>query len=837
MEEWSKENFDPDNNSNCYRCGLLHTCITPKMNYTGRGEKKCLIIAEAPGENEDRLGTQLIGRAGEFLRSKLKSIGLDLDRDFWKINAVNCYPGKSETPTDDHIKYCRPFVNNIIEKLQPEKIWLLGNVSLESFLGEDFKDTSISRFRGLTIPDRKTNSIVNVLFHPSFIMRNENDENLLSCFIHDLKEASLNLREKIKPEPKTDNVIFELYQFNEIINALKEILNVNSPLFIDFETSGLRPYRSGHFIASVSLANLQGNVYSFPINYRNYFSEAETKEIKLYLKNIMESKRLVAHNLKFEHNWARCILGVEKLDWEWDTMIGARCIDNRQKFCDLKFQTYLNFGVRPYNKEVEDFLEGAEFNSVDKIPLDKLLRYNALDTFYSRELYKLHSKYQDADWASATDLFIEGQIALADCEYNGICVDEEYFNKADIELSIRIENLKNELNDSVEAKKFFEIKHKKIDWGASKDLGFLFYEIVGAGKRYTEKGNLSLDKNSIEKIASKFPTGNKLLELRRLEKTKGTYLAQFKREVCNGKIHPCFDLVNPKSYRSSSSKPNFQNIPVREEEAKKIVRSGIIPTPGNQILEADYSGIEVRISVCYHKDPNMIKYIKDPTTDMHRDVCCDLFMIKPEEITKEIRFYGKNGWTFPQFYGSYWKECGTNIWMAVLNLKFKSGSTVKDHLKTKGITSLELFLEHCKKCERIFWGERFCVYDMWKENINSLYRRTGRIKTFFGFEFTGYMKYNDVTNYPIQGTAFHCLLWTLIHVNKKITKRNYKSKIVGQIHDSIVIDLFPPEKDEIIEIIKYMGTDQLIKKNPWIIVPLEIEFEITDINEGWYGKK
>lgn len=836
LAKWTQKVFDPKDTTNCYKCGLHQSCKTPKMNYSGRGLKKCLIIAEAPGENEDRLGTQLIGRAGEFFRGKLAKLGLDLDTDFWKINAVNCFPKNVGTPTSEHISFCRPYLNNIIETLKPERIWLMGAVAVESFLGEDFKDTSISRFRGLTIPDNKTQSLVSILFHPSYVMRYEEDENLQACYMHDLKKAAASLdKEYRKPIEEIPNLIY-LYNYPDIMNITDKLRDADR-LFIDFETSGLKPYRSGHFIASISIASTHGPIYAFPYEYRNMFTQDELFAIRGDIRHLLSTKKLVAHNIKFEQNWSRHFFGVEKFDWEWDTMMGARCQDNRKKYCGLKFQTYINFGERPYDKDIEDYIAGAEYNRIEEIPLAKLLEYNGRDVFYTRELYKRHSEIRNQGWFEATDLFIQGQEVLADLEFNGICVDEEYYENADKELKKRIDIIKKELNESKESQDFIEYTGKPfLDWGSLKDLGILFYTVLKANKIFTEKGNLSSDKNSLEQIADKFPIGRKLLELRKLEKIKGTYLAQFRREVCCGKLHPSFDLVEPKTYRSSSSKPNFQNIPVREEEAKRITRSGIIPTKGNQILEADYSGIEVRISACYHKDPAMIKYIKDPTTDMHRDVCCDIFMLPPEEITKDIRFYGKNGWTFPQFYGSYWKECAINIWNNTINLTVRSGRTVKEHLASKEILTLDQFQQHCKKCEEIFWIDRFYVYDHWKDNINRQYQRTGFIESLFGFTFSGYMKYNDVTNYPIQATAFHCLLWTLVEVNKEFKNRNLKSRLCGQIHDSIFIDLCPTEKDEVIALINDIGTKKMVEQHPWIIVPMEMEFEISGIDEGWCGK-
>jgi DNA polymerase I-like protein with 3'-5' exonuclease and polymerase domains len=165
----------------------------------------------------------------------------------------------------------------------------------------------------------------------------------------------------------------------------------------------------------------------------------------------------------------------------------------------------------------------------------------------------------------------------------------------------------------------------------------------------------------------------------------GTYIAQMSREICNGKINPFFDLHVPVSYRSSSSAPNWQNMPKRDKDSELYIRGGIFPTKGNKILAGDYSGVEVKVSACTHKDKNMIKYVCDTSTDMHRDTSSDLFKLTHKEVTDKLRFYAKNQWVFAQFYGDYYGNCAKNIWKTCLDLVLDSGITVRNHLKSVGI--------------------------------------------------------------------------------------------------------------------------------------------------------
>jgi len=310
-------------------------------------------------------------------------------------------------------------------------------------------------------------------------------------------------------------------------------------------------------------------------------------------------------------------------------------------------------------------------------------------------------------------------------------------------------------------------------------------------------------------------------------------MAQFKRFSFQGKMHPSFGLNIPVTYRPSSSEPNFTNIPKRDDYSKEACRKGIKPRKGRGLLSSDFSGIEVAISACYNKDKNLIKYITDEKTDMHRDSAADIWILPTEEVTEKIRYSGKNGWVFPQFYNDYYGNCAINMWDNYLDLETNSGVTLKNHLAKKGIRNLGAFTEHCKKVEQKFWGVRFKTYRKWKDQINEEYQKNGYLETYFGFQFTGYMTKNECNNYQTQGTAFHVLLWTLMEVEKEMVRQKMDSLIVGQIYDDMITDYEDHELEQMIETIDYYGTQEVRDRHKWIIIPLEIDHEISGIDGNW----
>ena len=817
----------------CKKCGLFQKCNSPRMKPSGIGRSNCLIIGGYP---ESLRGEPLSKESGSLFKSKLKALGYDLETDFWIINAVNCFSGKEPKATE--IKYCKPYVDSVIKELNPEFIFLIGSVALDSFFMGDFDKSSINSVRGMKIYDRKYNTWVLPLYHPSFILKNEYDKNLEALYMRDLRSATKFIQSNPKiPDNTLDSYL--LYDFKQIISNLTKILENDYSIYFDYETTGLKPFKPGHKIVCASIA-FRNQVISFPFQYRDFFTQSEQTKIKSLLRKILFRKNLSAHNMNFEDSWSRNILGVVPQKWSFDTMIAAHILDNRADITGLKMQTYINFGVRPYDRDVKKYLKGDDegFNSVEEIPLEKLLTYCGRDSMYGKLLERKQRKeLKESGLIKPYKFFHDSAIILGEMHQNGVYADEQYFNEQDIILGDQIKEIEKGLLSSEEAKKFKKEMNKEIDLASSKDLGNLFYKVLGLKARLTEKGNPSVDKNTLDKID--LPFVKELLHLRKLEKARGTYLAQFKREIINNRINPFFTLNNVVSFRSGSNMPNMQNIPTRDDLVKKIIRSGIKASPGNVLFFFDFSGAEVKTSCCTHKDPNMIKYITDPTTDMHFDCGKDIFILSPEEMTKDIRFYAKNMWVFAQFYGSWWKDCGSNLWdecIKRLDLKTKSGKSLKEHLFEQGIENKDQFLSHCEEVERVFWGERFKGYADWKKEINMSYQRKGYIETFFGFRFSGYMDRKQVSNYPIQSVSFHILLWCIQEIRKVARKEKWKSKMNMEIHDELVFDAIPEEVPRIAEVVKDVVHNKLREAFDWIIIPFDVEFSITPVNGSWYEK-
>jgi len=369
--------------SKCGRCGLYKNCRTPKMGVTGKGRKEILIVAEAPGKQEDREGTQLIGDAGQLLRRQLKEIGVDLDKDCWKTNAVICRPPNNKTPDDTQIECCRPNLFRVIKEKKPKIIILLGKVAIDSLIGYVWKEGtgSVARWAGFIIPCFETNSWIAPTYHPSFLLRNERNRGLFLWFNKHLKKAVSVVNKPLPKNPNYKEQIEIITNTDRVVKLLNKFTKANIFSF-DFETNCLKPEYTGAQIISCSVCVEGKRTIAYPW----------TDKTALATKALLKSPcKKIAANLKFEDRWARFFLDIEVKNWFWDTMICAHVLDSQPDVTGLKFQSFAVLGQVSYDNHIKPFLTSTRghLNRIKKINLNDLLLYNGLDSLLE---YKLAMK-------------------------------------------------------------------------------------------------------------------------------------------------------------------------------------------------------------------------------------------------------------------------------------------------------------------------------------------------------------------------------------------------------------------------------------------------------------
>jgi len=230
------------------------------------------------------------------------------------------------------------------------------------------------------------------------------------------------------------------------------------------------------------------------------------------------------------------------------------------------------------------------------------------------------------------------------------------------------------------------------------------------------------------------------------------------------------------------------------------------PFPGHFLAEVDYGSHEVRIIGSISGDPVLHEELATPDGDCHQQ-WADALEIKRDD--------SKNACVFPWFYGSYYKSIYYDLY-------------------NRGYTHLSM--EDVQSVEHQFWI-RYAGVKEWQDRLYRGYSKTGCVLNPFGFRRRGYLDRTKIPNQAIQSTAFHCLLWSYIKINRIRKKEYWESKMLGQIHDSIVLSVHPYEALHVLSTCKQVMEKDIMEEHSWITIPLIAEFDVTGVDGSWYDKR
>ena len=389
---------------------------------------------------------------------------------------------------------------------------------------------------------------------------------------------------------------------------------------------------------------------------------------------------------------------------------------------------------------------------------------------------------------------------LADMEITGIKVDENELKKMGEEFTVKLELLEKEI---------YNLAGIEFNINSPKQLGEILFDKLQLAKGKKNKTGYKTDVKVLEKLAENYPIAKKILEYRGLAKLKNTYIDGLENCILNdGKIHTIYKQTLTRTGRLSSTEPNLQNIPVRDELGRKI-RKAFVPS-NDLLLSADYSQIELRILAHISKCPKLIQSFIDGL-DIHTKVASDIYGINKEEVTKTMRRTAK-AVIFGIVYGISGFGLGENL-----------------HISRKDAES--------------FINKYFEIYPEVKkytEDIVKYAHENGYVKTLFNRKrildeinnpnyMIKSMGERMAMNTPIQGTSADIMKMAMINVHHRFKKDNIESKILLQVHDEIIVDVKLNELEQVKKIIKE-EMENVYKLD----VPLKVEI---DTGTNWYEAK
>lgn len=367
---------------------------------------------------------------------------------------------------------------------------------------------------------------------------------------------------------------------------------------------------------------------------------------------------------------------------------------------------------------------------------------------------------------------------LAEMELTGVRIDVNALNDAAEAMERKIKEIESEI---------YELAGEEFNVGSPSKVGEILFDKLKLDEKAkkTKTGQYSTSEDILEKIAHKNPIVGKIMEYRQLKKLLSTYLTALPAAInpATNRVHTNYNQTVTATGRISSSNPNLQNIPVREDVGREI-RRAFIPSEGNLFLSADYSQIELRLVADFSGDETMIRAFAEGD-DIHAITAAKIYHKSgPEDVTAEERRHAKTA-NFGILYGISAFGLASRLGIPRAEAKqlidnyFEQFHTIRKYMAD----SVEFAREHGYVVTKMGRVRRL-------PDINS---KNPVVR--------GYAERNAV-NAPIQGSAADIIKSAMINIHADMKKAGLKSKMIMQVHDELNFDVVPGELPQLQEIVE-----------------------------------
>ena len=575
---------------------------------------------------------------------------------------------------------------------------------------------------------------------------------------------------------------------------IKNLLSQTSVCF-DTETTGLNPLT----------AELVGIAFSWEIGKGFYLpfpeNKDEAQELIEQLRPFFESESIekVGQNLKYDIK-VLAKYNVKVKGKLFDTMLAHYLINPDMRHnMDVLAETYLNY--TPISIETLIGKKGKNQLSMRDVPLEKQTEYAVEDADITLQL-KEHFKNELGE-ANTQKLFDDIEIpllrVLAAMELEGINLDKDFLNSLSEELNNDILNLEQRI---------YAAAGEEFNIASPKQLGIILFEklkLVDKPKK-TKTGQYATSEDILSYLAKEHDIIKDILEYRGLAKLKSTYVDALPLQVeeSTGRVHTDYMQTVAATGRLSSNNPNLQNIPIRTERGRQVRKAFIPRNEEYTLLAADYSQIELRIIAALSQEETMIEAFKNGE-DIHASTASKVFNVPLNEVTREQRGNAKTV-NFGIIYGV--------SAFGLSNQTDLSRSEAKDLIDTYYATYPKL---------RSFIHEQV---DFARDNgyVQTVLGRRRYLKDINSRNAVvrGAAERNAV-NAPIQGSAADIIKIAMIHIYNKLQDGNFKTKMLLQVHDELVFDVYKPEMEAIKTLVK-SEMENAFKLD----VPLDVDLDTGD---------
>lgn len=582
---------------------------------------------------------------------------------------------------------------------------------------------------------------------------------------------SLGTSEEAQPDLKQN------YSTVDTESALKKVvaeIKEKKIFAFDTETTGLNWLTCE--LVGISLATDSGVAYYIPLRHaegKNLDPDICHNLLNPVLKD--SSIKKIAQNFKFDfHVMDR--QGYEISSFDHDPMLASYVLDPAgQHGLDSLALKHFDYTMQPISELIGT---GKKQITFDKVPIDKATFYSAEDSDFTFRLNQvLEPAVEDIGGHKLLhDIELPLSRVLASMERAGVRIDVEFLELLSAEIAKELENIIFDI---------YELAGEEFNINSTAQLSTILFEKLKLKplRRTAKKTGYSTDVNVLTELAKVHDLPRRILDYRQLQKLKSTYIDSLPKMVNEetGRIHTSYNQAVAATGRLSSTDPNLQNIPIKTEEGSRI-RQAFIPTDDEHlILAADYSQVELRVLAHFAEEATLIESFRN-NEDIHRRTASEVYGVDLEDVDPDQRRVAKTA-NFAVIYG-----------VTAYGLSQQSDMTVAE--------------------AKEFIDIYFTRYPQLRKFIDSTIeqaRKDGYVTTLFGrrrylpeinSQNNSRRQFAERTavNTIIQGTAAEMIKIAMIEIDKEI--REFKSKMIMQVHDELVFDVEKSELDKIQRIVR-----------------------------------
>ncbi len=568
------------------------------------------------------------------------------------------------------------------------------------------------------------------------------------------------------------NYDYQLIDTEEKIDDFLRIILTKEIFSLDTETTN----------TDAISAELVGMSFSFEENQAFYIpippNIEDAQKIVDKFKPVLENEKStkVGQNIKYDMI-VLANYGVSIKGQMFDTMIAHYVLQPELHHgMDYLAEVYLKYDTI----KIEELIGAKgknQRNMRDLSPTD-IYKYACEDADVTLKLKNILEKELETN--GVKELFEEIEMplvpVLAYIERNGVRIDTEALKETSRHFTIRMREIEEEI---------YKLAGMEFNVSSPKQVGEVLFDrlkIVEKAKK-TKTGQYVTSEEVLESLKGKHQIVEKILDYRGLKKLLSTYVDALPELINSktGRIHTSFNQTVTATGRLSSSNPNLQNIPVRDDDGKEI-RKAFIPDDGCEFFSADYSQIELRIMAHLSEDDNMIEAFREEQ-DIHAATAAKIYKINIDEVTREQRSKAKTA-NFGIIYGISVFGLAERLNVDRKEAKELIDGYFENYPKVKAYMDESIRSARDKGyIETIFKRKRYLP------DINS---RNAVVR--------GYAERNAI-NAPIQGSAADIIKVAMIRIYKRFMDEGIKSKMILQVHDELNFSVLQEEKEKVQQIV------------------------------------